>query len=52
MLALWVATKMSSLEPALFSPAPEDYVRPVLDKVGITLRCFGYWPHELQVREK
>ncbi len=45
---MYVATNMSAMQPALFTPAPDDYVRSVLKKVGVTLKCFGYWPHELQ----
>ena len=44
---MYVATKMTGRQPALISPAPDDYVRSVLKKVGVTSRCFGYWPHEL-----
>ncbi|CAB3989842.1 Estradiol 17-beta-dehydrogenase 12 [Paramuricea clavata] len=47
-MPLFVATKMSGKKPALFCPTPDDYVRSVLKKVGVTLKCHGYWPHELQ----
>ncbi|XP_028414382.1 inactive hydroxysteroid dehydrogenase-like protein 1 isoform X2 [Dendronephthya gigantea] len=47
-LPFYVATNMTGMKPGLFSPAPDDYVRAVLKKVGISSRCFGYWPHELQ----
>ena len=33
----------------LFAPFPNTYVKSVLKKVGVVKRCFGYWPHELQV---
>lgn len=41
---------MSGIKKAdLFSPFPSTYVKSVLKKVGVDKRCFGYWPHELQV---
>ena len=47
---MFVATNMTGIKKAkLFSPFPSDYVRSVLKKVGVVKRCFGYWPHELQV---
>ena len=49
---MYVATKMTGKKPALFSPAPDDYVRSVLKKVGVISRCFGYWPHELQASKR
>ncbi len=49
-LPLVVATKMSGVKRSgLFTPFPDSYVRSVLKKVGTAERCFGYWPHELQV---
>ena len=51
-LPFLVATKMSGMKTAgLFSPFPDTFVRAVLEKVGKAKRCFGYWPHELQVRD-
>ena len=47
---MFVATNMTGIKRAkLFTPFPSDYVRSVLKKVGVVKRCFGYWPHELQV---
>jgi 17beta-estradiol 17-dehydrogenase / very-long-chain 3-oxoacyl-CoA reductase len=47
-----VATKMSGVKKSsLFSPYPDTYVKSVLARVGIAKRCFGYWPHELNVCE-
>uniref|UniRef100_UPI0037552293 hypothetical protein n=1 Tax=Salmonella sp. s54412 TaxID=3160128 RepID=UPI0037552293 len=44
-----VATKMSGVKKmSLFVPSPDNYVRAVLKKVGVSEKCFGYWPHELQ----
>ena len=40
---------MSLLEPSLFVPHPDDYVRGALKKVGMTSPCCGYWSHEVQV---
>ena len=51
-MPFFVATKMSGMKPKLFCPAPDDYVRSVLKKVGVTLKCHGYWPHELQVNDR
>ena len=48
-MPLYVATKLSGRKPTLFCPTPDDYVHSVLKKVGVTLKCHGYWPHELQV---
>jgi hypothetical protein len=50
-MPFFVATKMSGMKPALFCPTPDDYVRSVLKKVGVTFKCHGYWPHELQVND-
>ena len=50
-MPFFVATKMNGMKPALFCPTPDDYVRSVLKKVGVTFKCHGYWPHELQVND-
>lgn len=50
---LYVATKMTSKvasigRSSLFIPAPEDYAKSAIGRIGYEARCAPYWAHSFQ----
>ncbi|KAJ6355964.1 hypothetical protein OIU78_004148 [Salix suchowensis] len=50
---LYVATKMASKvasirRSSLFIPAPEDYAKAAIGRIGYEARCAPYWAHSFQ----
>ena len=50
---LYVATKMTSKvalirRSSLFIPAPEDYAKAAIGRIGYEARCAPYWAHSFQ----